>query len=81
MRWVIALLHCLKGWFLVTAIKSTPIRLDEFDIIDDHFKAAAVLAFVGFPFRLLQISNDSDPGTGMEILFCDLGVLVEAHAF
>jgi hypothetical protein len=67
-----------KGRFVVSVFKSTAIGLDEFDGVDDHFEAAAVLAFIGFPFGLLQISDNSDTGTGMEILFSDFGILVEA---
>jgi hypothetical protein len=67
--------------FKVSLFKSTPIGLDEFDGVDDHLEAAPVFPLVSLPFGLLQIPDDSDPGSRVEVLFRDLGVLVEAHAF
>jgi hypothetical protein len=69
----------IKRAVCLSVFKTTAIGLDEFNGVDDHFEAAAVLALIGFPFGLLQITNNSDTGTGMEILFSDLGILVEAN--
>ena len=57
------------------------IGLDQFDAIHDHLEAAAVLSIIGFPLGLIQVAYNGDTGTGMEIFFSDLGILVKAHAF
>lgn len=61
--------------------ESLSVCFDEFDSIDDHLKGAARFPFLRFPLGLLQKTDYSDAGTGMEVFLCNLGILVKTDTF
>jgi hypothetical protein len=77
---VIALLVLVDGHGSLF-FKPLTVRLDKFDCVDDHFEATAIFAFIGFPFTLVQISNNGDASARMQILFRRGCILVETNTF
>ncbi len=69
----------LLGCF--TILESTTIGFDEFDVVGDDLKAAAVLSIICDPLMLIEVSNNGNSCSLMEIEGSNFCQFLETNDF